>query len=144
MLLKNHPSQLKQPESFKMDNRRKKKAASGTIYHATPALILRYEKNLVQNIATWRATLCQWPYVFRLIILERSRIHTVVFNFEKGIYIHERNIFKRKKPDGIMLREKMPQKILYMELRENALTPTKTPRRPPLFLPSLHPLWRLD
>lgn len=78
-----------------------------TIYHATPALILRYEKNLVQNFAT----LHQWPYVFSLIILERSRIHTVIFNFEKGIYIHERNIFKRNKPDGIMLRDNMQQKI---------------------------------
>lgn len=81
-----------------------KKSTSGTIYHATPALILRYENNLAQNFATWRATLCQWPYVFRLIILGRSGIHTVVFNFEKGIYIYERNIFKRNKPDGTMLR----------------------------------------
>jgi len=45
-------SQLKQAVSFKMDNWRKKETTSGTTYHAAPALILRYEKNLVQNFAT--------------------------------------------------------------------------------------------
>jgi len=116
-LLKNHRSlDSRSPESFKVDNRQKEQTT--TVGQSSIQLLTWKEPG--SKLCHWRATLCQRPYIFRLIILEGVRIHTVVFSFENGIYVTERNIFKRNKPDGVMLRNNMWLKIQYMKLRENA------------------------